>query len=91
MNIETLASLATALLALGAALQIGLAIAAMVLLGAIRVVLAAVSVIDRGPVSSSVLTVALWCMAAFFALNTLANALGRHPLERWGEAPSRRF
>lgn len=109
-----LASMTAALLALGAAYQIGLAvgapwgevayggravsddgilpgrfrvasaIAAVLLLGAIRVVLAAVSVLDRGPVSSSVLTVALWCLVAMFALNTLANAFGRHPLERWG-------
>lgn len=114
VNPVLLGSLATALLALVAAFQIGLAvgapwgaaayggraisddgtlpgryrvgsaIATLVLLGAIWVVLAAVSVLDRGPVSSSVLTVALWCMVAYFALNTLGNALGRHPLERWG-------
>ncbi len=114
MNTVVLASLATGLLALSAAFQIGLAvgapwgaaayggravsddgtlpgryrvgsaIAALVLLGAIWVVLAAVSVLDRGPVSSSVLTVALWCLVAIFALNTLGNARGRHPLERWG-------
>ncbi len=114
MNTVVLASLTTALLALSAAFQIGLAggapwgaaayggravsddgtlpgryrvgsaIAALVLLGAIWVVLAAVSVLDRGPVSSSVLTVALWCLVAIFALNTLGNACGRHSLERWG-------
>lgn len=114
VNTAVLTSLATALLALTAAFQIGLAvgapwgavayggraisddgtlpgryrvasaIAALVLLGAIWVVLAAVSVLDRGPVPSSVVTVALWCLVAIFALNTLANARGRHPLERWG-------
>ena len=114
MNAVVLAWLTTALLALAAAFQIGLAagapwgavayggrvvsadgtllwryrvgsaVAAVVLLGAIWVVLAAVSVLDRGPVPSSVLTGALWCLVAIFALNTLGNARGRHPLERWG-------
>lgn len=27
---------------------------------------------------------ALWAFAAIFALNTMANLTGRHPLERWG-------
>lgn len=27
---------------------------------------------------------ALWAFAAIFALNTLANLSGRHPVERWG-------
>lgn len=59
-------------------------VGAVVLLGAIWVVLAAGSVIGRGPVSSTVLTIVLWIMAGFFALNTAGNALGRHPVERWG-------
>lgn len=116
MGVNTLvfASITTALLALGAAFQIGLAVGApwgaaayggravsgdgnlpgryragsaisvVVLLGAIWVVLAAVSVLDRGPVSPTLLTVALWCLAALFALNALGNALARHSLERWG-------
>jgi len=116
-NDVVLAWLATALLALGAAFQIGLAVGApwgaaayggravsddgtlpgrwrfasamavLVLLGATWVVLAAASVLDRGPVSSSALTAALWCMAGFFALNTLGSALGRHPFERWVAGP----
>jgi hypothetical protein len=27
---------------------------------------------------------ALWVFAAIFALNTMANLSGRHPVERWG-------
>ncbi len=27
---------------------------------------------------------ALWIFAAIFALNTIANLSGRHPVERWG-------
>jgi hypothetical protein len=27
---------------------------------------------------------ALWAFAALFALNTMANLSGRHPVERWG-------
>ena len=34
--------------------------------------------------SGSVLTVMLWCLTAVLALNTLGNARGRHPVERWG-------
>lgn len=114
VNIQVIALLAVALLALAAAFQIGLAVgapwgaaayggravsddgdlpgvyrlgsgvAALMLLGAMWVVLASVSVVDRGPVSLAVLTVTLWCLAAMFGLNTLGNARGRHPLERWG-------
>jgi hypothetical protein len=64
------------------------AVAAVVLLGAIWVVLAAASLIDRGPVSPSALTVVLWGMAAFFGLNVLGNAFARHPFERWVAAPA---
>jgi hypothetical protein len=64
--------------------RLGSGIAALVLLGALWVVLASVSIVGRGPVSPAVLTVVEWCLAAVFALNTLGNARGRHPLERWG-------
>jgi hypothetical protein len=64
--------------------RLGSGAAAVVLIGAMWVVLASVSIVDRGPVSVAVLTVILWCLAALFALNTLGNARGRHPLERWG-------
>jgi hypothetical protein len=70
--------------ALPAAYRLGSGVAALVLLAASWVVLASVSVVGRGPVSTGVLTVALWCLAVLFGLNTLGNARGRHPLERWG-------
>jgi hypothetical protein len=66
------------------AYRIGSGIAASLLLGAIWVVLASAAVVERGPVSFAVLTGTLWCLAALFGLNTLGNARGRHPLERWG-------
>jgi len=33
---------------------------------------------------SSALTVACWGFALLFAVNTVGNLAGRHPLERWG-------
>ena len=104
MNIQVIAVLAVALLALAAAFQLGLAagapwgaaayggravtgegvlprvyrlgsgVAALLLLGAIWVVLASVSLVGRGPVSFAMLTVVLWCLAALLALNTLGNS-----------------
>jgi hypothetical protein len=59
-------------------------VAALVLIGVVWVVLASASVVGRGPVSPAVLTVVLWCLAALFAVNTLGNLRGRHPVERWG-------
>lgn len=64
--------------------RLGSGAAALVLLSAIWIVLAAVRAVGRGPVSSPMLTVVLWCLAAMFGLNTLANARGLHPVERWG-------
>ena len=64
--------------------RVGSAIAASVLLGAMWIVLAAGAVIDRGPVPTTFLSVVLWALVPLFALNTLANARGRHPVERWG-------
>jgi hypothetical protein len=114
VNIEFLAQLAAALLALAVAFQVGLAagapwgaaayggravsgddalptvyrlgsgLAALVLLGAMWVVLASGSVVGRGPVSSGALAAVLWLLVALFVLNTLGNARGRHPFERWG-------
>jgi hypothetical protein len=66
------------------AYRFGSAVATLLLLGAIWVVLASVSVVGRGPVSLTSLTVILWGFAALFVLNTLGNVRGRHPLERWG-------
>lgn len=70
--------------ALPVAYRIASGVAALTLLGAMWVVLAAVSAVDRGPVSGPVLTVMLWCLTAMLVLNTLGNARGRHPVERWG-------
>ena len=33
---------------------------------------------------NSVLAVACWVVAGLFAINTLGNLAGRHPVERWG-------
>jgi hypothetical protein len=114
MSIEIVALVATALLALAVAFQVGLAVgapwgwaayggravtgagalpaayrcasggAALTLLGAMWIVLASVSLVGRGPLSGSVLTVMLWCLTVVLVLNTLGNARGRHPAERWG-------
>jgi hypothetical protein len=114
VNIEIVALVATVLLALGVAFQVGLAagapwgaaayggraisgdgvlpvayrcasaVAALTLLGAVWVVLASASLVDRGPLPGSVLTTMLWCLTGLLVLNTLANARGRHPVERWG-------
>jgi hypothetical protein len=70
--------------ALPLAYRLGSCVAALVLLGAAWVVLASTSVIGRGPISSQALTVILWCLAVMFAVNTLGNTRGLHPLERWG-------
>jgi len=64
--------------------RLGSGVAALLLLGAMWVVLASVSIVGRGPVSFAVLTVILWCLAALFGLNALGNSRGLHPLERWG-------
>jgi hypothetical protein len=66
------------------AYRFGSAVATLVLLGAIWVVLASVSIVGPGPVSLTALKVILWGFAGLFVLNTLGNARGRHPLERWG-------
>ena len=114
MDIQLISAVAVALLALGAAFQLGLAmgapwgaaayggravsddgslpgvyrlgsgVAALVLLSGVWVVLALVSGVGRGPVSAAVLHAVLWGLAALFALNTLGNVRGRHPVERWG-------
>jgi hypothetical protein len=33
---------------------------------------------------NSALTVACWVLAVLFAVNTVGNLAGRHPVERWG-------
>jgi len=57
---------------------------ALVLTGALWLVLAAGAVIDPAPLSESVLGVGAWILAGLFALNTVGNLAGRHPAERWG-------
>lgn len=63
--------------------RLGSGVAVLMLLGAMWVVLASVSVVGRGPVSPGLLTIILWCLTGLFGLNTLGNARARHPLERW--------
>ena len=114
MNLEIVALVAAALLALAVAFQIGLAlgapwgaaayggravlddgvlpvayrwasgVAALTLLGATWVVLASASLVARGPLPGSVLTIMLWCLTGMLVLNTVGNARGSHPVERWG-------
>jgi len=64
--------------------RLGSGAAAVVLLGAMWVVLASATIVGSGPVSFRALTVMMWCLTALFVLNTLGNVRGRHPLERWG-------
>jgi hypothetical protein len=66
------------------AYRLGSGVAALVLFSAMWVVLASAEIVASGSVSTAVLKVTLWCLASLFALNTLGNARGRHPLERWG-------
>ncbi|GEP39184.1 hypothetical protein NPS01_28470 [Nocardioides psychrotolerans] len=40
--------------------------------------------IGRGPTAEGVLTAAMWAAATLFALNTLRNLSGKHPVERIG-------
>jgi hypothetical protein len=70
--------------ALPGAYRFASGVAALLLLGAIWVVLASVWPVGRGPVPVPLLRIVLWLLAAMFGLNTLGNARGRHPVERWG-------
>lgn len=60
------------------------AVPALVLLGLAWLVLAAGSVVGAGPVPDVVLTASLSAFSALFALNTLGNFSGKHPVERYG-------
>ena len=109
MNLEIVALVAAALLALAVAFQIGLAlgapwgaaayggravlndgvlpvayrcasgVAALTLLGAMWVVLASASLVARGPLPGSVLTIMLWCLTGVLMLNT-AMAKGSYTM-----------
>jgi hypothetical protein len=50
-------------------------------------VMSTVTLVVLGAAAWSVLAnveSALWTFAALFAINTMANLTGRHPVERWG-------
>jgi hypothetical protein len=64
--------------------RVNSAVAALALSGAAWLVLAAGSVIGRTPVPEGVLTATTWALTLLFALNTLANLSGKHPVERFG-------
>jgi hypothetical protein len=57
---------------------------AVILTGAIWLVLAAGAVISPTPLSENLLDVGVWVLVGLFALNTVGNLAGRHPVERWG-------
>lgn len=57
---------------------------AVILTGALWLVLAASAVINPAPLSEDLLDVGVWVLVGLFALNTVGNLAGRHPLERWG-------
>jgi hypothetical protein len=57
---------------------------AVVLTGALWLVLAAGAVIGAAPVAENLLGVGTWVLVGLFALNTVGNFAGRHPVERWG-------
>ena len=60
------------------------AVAAIAMSGVAWLILAAGSAIGRGPLSEGVLTAAMLAAAALFALNTVGNLSGTHPVERFG-------
>jgi hypothetical protein len=57
---------------------------AVVLTGALWLVLAASAVISTAPLSANLLGVGAWVLVGLFALTTAGNLAGRHPVERWG-------
>jgi hypothetical protein len=57
---------------------------AVILTGALWWVLAASAVISPIPLSGNLLGVGAWVLVGLFALNTVGNLAGRHPVERWG-------
>lgn len=64
--------------------RIASALAVAVLVCAGWLVLAAGSVVGPGPLPDEILTAGLWVLVGLFALNTVGNLAGQHPLERWG-------
>ena len=57
---------------------------AVILAGALWLVLAACAVISPTPIAENVLGVGAWVLVGLFALNTVGNLAGRHPVEQWG-------
>jgi hypothetical protein len=57
---------------------------ALVLTGALWLVLAAGAVISPTLLSQNILGVGVWVLVGLFSLNTVGNLAGRHPVERWG-------
>jgi hypothetical protein len=64
--------------------RVASAATALVLTGALWLVLAASAVISAAPLSENLLGVGVWVLVGLFALNTAGNLAGRHPVERWG-------
>ena len=64
--------------------RVASATTALVLTGALWLVLAASAVISAAPLSENLLGAGVWVLAGLFALNTVGNLAGRHPVERWG-------
>jgi hypothetical protein len=60
------------------------AASALVLTGALWLMLAASAVISAAPLAENLLGVGVWVLVGLFALNTVGNLAGRHPVERWG-------
>jgi uncharacterized membrane protein YhdT len=58
-------------------------VTALVLAGIAWSVLLAGGVVGQAT-GTTALRVACWVFAALFAVNTLGNVAGRHPVERWG-------
>ncbi len=57
---------------------------AVFLVGALWLILAASAAITPTPLPERLLNVGIWALAGLFALNTVGNLAGRHPVERWG-------
>jgi hypothetical protein len=64
--------------------RVASAATAVFLTGALWFVLAAGGVITTTAPLASLLGVGAWILVGLFALNTVGNVAGRHPVERWG-------
>jgi hypothetical protein len=66
------------------AYRIGSAVTVAVLGAAGYLVLLRGGVVGSADAADGRLTAVLWALAALFAVNTVGNLAGRHPVERWG-------